>query len=272
MRWLLGLAALAFLTASPLAAGSLAVPASAPAGDCLAAAADNPPCGYVAPTVNLDMEGKKPCRKADHTDCIPVPSKGNSVSFQGKFQYYWKLSEDGTYPPLDPNAPVKDIEVSFSGVSSNHQWLTFKVEPDAFVITQVDLLDPNRLRLEEGNVVYYWYERDVTVTITHSGDPTQAELDRVANKNGVANILLKVRTTSIEPYFKEGFGTEDFRFDASSLLATVEVPGSTPEPIRDDDGHAIPAGSAPAKATPVNGLLVVAAGLGVALVLRRRAA
>ncbi|MEK6984797.1 MAG: hypothetical protein AABX89_00225 [Candidatus Thermoplasmatota archaeon] len=214
MRWIVCLAAALLLTV-------LATPAQAALEDSVVVPASDacagPPCGYISAFVNLQMEDKKPCRKPDLSDCAIVPAPGESATFKGLFQYYWKISEDATYP-FNPQTP---IQVSFAGVASNHKWLPISIEPKTLEIGIADMLDPANHRVEEQNgnqVLFYWYERDVTITIRNEGTPTADELARVEAKDGRATLLLKVKTTANEPYFKEGFGTEDFRFDASSLV------------------------------------------------------
>ncbi len=260
MRWLTGLVACLALLLAPLAASAAPAPATAsplePASmACASAAANGPPCGYIQPFVNIEVADKKPCRKADHSDCMKVPDMGQSVEFKAKFQYYWKLSEDLTYPPdaqqtlADPNTA---IPITFSGVASNPKWLTFSVEPKSLAIASADLVNPTNTKLDQSGpnpVLYYWFERDITITLKHSGDPTPAEMDRLAAKGGTSILLVKAKTGANGAYFKEGFGTEDFRFDASSLLA--------------------PASSG--KTSPSSGLLAGLGVLALAAAARRRA-
>jgi hypothetical protein len=249
---------------APLAASGACV--STPSSPSQAALAE-PPCGYIQPFVNIDIDGKKPCKKADHTDCAPLPALGQTVTFKGRFQYYWKLSEDLTYPATDP------IQVSFGGVASNPKWLTFSVEPKSLAIQPTDLVSPAYIKVDQSGpspVVYYWYEQPITITVKHASDPSQAELDRVAAKDGTAILLVKAKTSASGAYYKEGFGTEDFRFDATSLLSTTGE-GGTVVPVLDDAGHAVPAGSAPAKPSPATGLLAAVGALAaVAALVRRR--
>ncbi|MEA3204332.1 MAG: hypothetical protein QOI63_2012 [Thermoplasmata archaeon] len=196
-----------------------------------AAKCGGPPCGYVTPIVDMQFDGKPKCSGApgaiDLAKCIPLPAKGQSVSFTGTFRYYWKLSEDLTYPPgQDP------VVVSFSGVSTNPKWLTFKVDPPTITIDAVALVSPLNMRLDQSNpsapVVYYDYQQPVTVTFTHSGDPDQLALDKMAAKGGVTDVFVKAKSSASGTYFKEGFGVQFFRFDTSSLLPTATPTHSAP--------------------------------------------
>jgi hypothetical protein len=214
----------------------------ASAADC----AGMPPCGYITPIVDMEMEGKPKCvasSPADLAKCTPLPAKGQSVAFSGTFRYYWKLSEDLTYPP-DPGQP---ITVTFSGVSNNPQWMAFKVEPDTITIDTVALFNPQNMRVDQSNpsapILYYDYRAPLKITFTRVGDPDQASLDKIAGKLGVLQVFVKAKSSTSGTYFKEGFGVESFGFDASSLLAKAS------------SSHASPAGVL----APLAGLAVAAA-------------
>lgn len=250
MRWIACLAAALLLTVfGAPAQAAVEAPVEAPVVVSASNACANPPCGYISAFVNLQMEDKKPCRKPDLSDCATVPAPGESATFQGLFQYYWKISEDATYP-FNPQTPIK---VSFAGVASNHKWLPISIEPKTLEIGIADMVDPANHRVEEQNgnqVLFYWFERPVTITIKNEGTPTEEELSRIEAKDGRATLLLKVKTTANEPYFKEGFGTEDFRFDASSLVNPA---------------------AASSRDAPAGGLLAGLVALAAVATLRRRA-
>lgn len=201
------------------------------------AACASPPCGYITPIVEMDFPSKPKCTSeagaVDLAKCIQLPAKGQSVSFDGTFRYYWKLSEDLTYPPgQDP------VVVTFSGVSTNPAWMAFKVDPPTITIDAVALVSPANMRLDQTNpsapVVYYDFKAPIKVTFTHGGDPDQAALDKIAAKGGVTDVLLKAKTSASGTYFKEGFGVESFRFATASLLpaaASHGAPGGLLAPL-----------------------------------------
>ncbi len=265
---LLSLLAPAALAAAPAAPMPTLVDAA-----CLATASARatPPCGYIQAYMEIQIDGKKPCKKADRSDCEPIMEKTAKKEYTGTFTYWWKVSEDLTYPETDPNAPVV---VTFVGVGSNPKWLSFKVEPATFTIANTDLADPTNYKLDTSGsspVLYFWYTKPITLTVTHSGDPTQAELDKLATKNEVAQLMIKAKGTASGAYYKESYATTTMRWDASSLLATAP----DGEVATGPDGHALPAGSEPppaAKASPASGLIGVLGSLGLVALLRRRAA
>lgn len=253
------------LVAVAVSLAMLLVPAVQAAGSAVAldtscAERAGPPCGYITPIV--DMQFDKPAcpgspATLDVSKCIPLPEKGKSVSFKGMFRYYWKESEDLTYPPgVDTSSvpPSQDpVVVTFSGVSTNPKWLTFAVEPKSITIDAVALLDPRNLVVDQSNpsspVVYYMFKQEITVTFTHSGDPDAAAVQKVVAKHGLVESFLKAKTSASGTYFKEGFGVESFRFDGRSVL-----PAAVPT------NHSAPDGA----------LLAPLGGLAFALAMRRR--
>ena len=219
MKLAVALAVLVFLLPA-VQATALASASGASSAACAAA-----PCGYITPIVDMQFDSKPKCSGSaatvDLTKCIPLPDKGKSISFEGTFHYTWKESEDLTYPP----DPQQAVQVSFSGVSTNPKWLTFKIEPATLTIDAVALLDPRNLCPDMTTpatpVVYYCYTAPIKVTFTHSGDPDAAALQKIKAKGGVAEVFLKAKSGQSGQYFKEGFGVESFRFDAHKLLPTV---------------------------------------------------
>ncbi|MCA1810827.1 MAG: hypothetical protein LC623_02315 [Halobacteriales archaeon] len=205
---------------------ALAAPAASAASGCA-----GPPCGYITPIVDLEFADKPKCSGSpgsiDLAKCIPVPAKGQSVSFTGTFRYYWKLSEDLTYPPGQ-----EPVVVSFSGVSTNPKWLTFKIEPATITIDAVALVSPQNMRVDRSNpsspVIYYDFQAPVTVTFTHSGDPDAAALEKIVAKGGIADVYVKAKSSASGAYFKEGFGVESFRFNAAPLLPQQDASNRAP--------------------------------------------
>lgn len=196
-----------------------------------AAAAEcaGPPCGYITPLVDLEFPDKPRCpgsrEAAEVAKCIPLPATGKSVSFTGTFRYYWKLSEDLTYPPGQ-----EPVVVTFSGVSTNPKWMAFKVEPATVTLDAATLVSPLHMRVDDSNpsspVLYYDFQVPVKVTFTRSGDPDAAALEKLAAKGGVADFFVKAKSSASGAYFKEGFGVESFRFNAASLLPAPEPRGA----------------------------------------------
>ncbi|HEX2065718.1 MAG TPA: hypothetical protein VHI93_02800 [Candidatus Thermoplasmatota archaeon] len=194
-----------------------------------AAECGGPPCGYITPLVDLDFAGKPRCAGSpgavELAKCIPLPAKGGSVSFTGTFRYYWKLSEDLTYPPGQ-----EPVVVTFSGVSTNPKWMTFQVEPATVTLDAATLLSPAHMKVDQSNpsspAIYYDFQVPIKVTFTRSGDPDTAALEKLAAKGGVADLFVKARSSASGAYFKEGFGVESFRFNAASLLPSPDPRGA----------------------------------------------
>jgi len=238
-------ACLAFLLV-PFAAASVgtAVPPAS------TAACAGPPCGYITPIVDVDVASKPKCPgspgSVDLSKCIPLPAKGQSVSFDAVFHYGWKISEDLTYPPgQDP------VVVTFSGVSTNPKWMTMKVDPATITIDAVALMNPQNMCPDTTNPtapVSYCFTQPVKITFTHAEDPDAAAIQKVVAKAGLVEMFVKAKSSASGQYFKEGFGVESFRFDARSVL---------PPP-------------ATSHSSPANGLLAPLAAFAVALLVRRR--
>ncbi|HUR61771.1 MAG TPA: hypothetical protein VM286_05340 [Candidatus Thermoplasmatota archaeon] len=263
------------LLALGLSMAMLLLPAAqATAEDLVAASAlcAGPPCGYITPIVDMEFAAKQKCPGSpgsiDLSKCTPVPARDQSVEAKGTFRYYWKESEDLTYPP-DAQQPVV---VTFSGVSTNPKWLTFKVEPASITIDAVALMDPRNLVVDQSNpaspVVYYEYKQDITVTFTHSGDPDAAALQKVAAKKGLVELFLKAKSSASGTYFKEGFGVESFRFDGRSV-ADPSVVTRTMTQVDNGVTRTVTVTERPTQAAPA-GLLAPMAGLALALLAMRR--
>lgn len=217
-------------------AGSLPARPELPA-DAPAAAACAPPCGYISPIIDLVFPEKPACGAgqavlADGTpdDCLLLMERGGSVTLDGTLRWYWEISEEGTYP----NDPQQDIEISFGGTQSNPDWLEVDVEPGGFTIDTVALFDANEnWRVDDSGAeprVWYWFERNITVTFTRTGDPSDDDLRLIEDRGGVRSVFVKAKSTASGDRYKESFGVEEFRFDATAepgldALRDEEAPG-----------------------------------------------
>ena len=214
---------LALLLAALVPTGSASTPATedpaAAAPSVAANCAGAPPCGYIVPQLALDFPDKPPCKAAtlggqvDLTTCLPLPAMGESVTQAGMLRWYWDMTQDGTYP-ADPMVP---IVIEFTGTATNPKWLELKVEPASFELTAADLASPVYMRPgDDPNApqVWYWFEAPITVTITRTGDPDAANLEKIGNAGGVQKVFLKAKSNASGAYFKEAFGVEEFRFNA----------------------------------------------------------
>jgi hypothetical protein len=190
----------------------------------------NPPCGYIQPFLDLDFPDKPSCGGAvEAAKCIPLPAVGQSLSMDGTLTYYWRLSEDGTYPP-DMTQP---IDITFKGTTNTPKWLTFKMEPESIQMAATELVDPRNLKTDDATTpptVYFWFERPVTVTFTRTGDPDLERQERIAGRDGIEELAVKAKSTPNGSYFREGHGTETFRFDASQFMAPQTVSTSQQAP------------------------------------------
>lgn len=189
-------------------------------GACLGAAA--PPCGYIVPQLALDFPDKPACKAAtlggeiDLAGCLQMPAMGESVVQEGMLRWYWDITQDGTYP-ADPMQP---IVISFTGTATNPSWLDVKVEPESFTLDAVALASPLNMKEDVEDPaapqLWFWFERPITVTLTRTGDPDAAGLEKIGNGNGVQKVFLKAKSNASGAYFKEAFGVEEFRFNAYS--------------------------------------------------------
>lgn len=234
---LLAVAVLAALVPAASAEGDLAqADASAGSASCLSAAAA-PPCGYIVPQLALDFPDKPPCKAetlggdVDLATCLELPAMGESVTQEGMLRWYWDITQDGTYP-ADPMQP---IVIAFTGTATNPKWLDIKVEPESFTLDAVALASPLNMKTGEDPAtpqVWFWFERPITVTITRTGDPDAANLEKISNAGGVQKVFLKAKSNSSGAYFKEAFGVEEFRFNAyhDEAIATTAGAGEKESP------------------------------------------
>lgn len=226
--------------------------ASAAASTPASAACMGPPCGYITPLIDMEFPSKIRCspQQVDLSKCTPLPADGESITYTGTVRWYWKLSEDLTYPQTDPNAPVI---LSFAGSGTNPKYLTFKADPPQYTIDEAATFNPQNMKIDQTNpsspIVYYWFERSLNLTITRHGDPTSTELASIANHNWIQTFLIKAKSTANDPYFKESFGVTSFGFNATGLRPVEAT-----------------------KASPAWGLAAPATALALAVSTRRRRA
>ena len=209
----------------PLAAADSTVQTGAVASACAA-----PPCGYIVPQMALDFPDKPLCKAAtlggevDLATCMTLPANGESVVQEGVLRWYWDITQDGTYP-IDPQDP---IVIVFSGTATNPSYLDIKVEPETFTLDAVAMVHPDNIRPDPAtNQVWFWFEQPIKVTIARTGDPAPADLEKVENANGVQKVFLKAKSNASGTYFKEAFGVEEFRFNASEDPAVVASNGES---------------------------------------------
>lgn len=231
------LLASAVLLAALLPTASAEEPAGA---QTLAACASGaaPPCGYIVPQLALDFPDKPACKAetlggpVDLATCLTLPAPGESVTQAGVLRWYWDITQDGTYPS-DPQVP---IVIQFTGTATNPAWLDVQVEPESFTLDAVALASPLNMKVDTDDPaapqVWFWYEQPITVTITRTGDPDAAGLEKIGNAGGVQKVFLKAKSNSSGAYFKEAFGVEEFRFNAYSdpVIQETAGPGSQESP------------------------------------------
>lgn len=183
------------------------------AGDC------GQPCGYIIPLIDLEFPDKLLCGGgqliyADEppTNCYDLMPVGESQVFEGRFHMYWDAQEEPTYP-INPDEP---IVVTFSGTQSNPKWLDVKLEPSQLEITFQDLYDLDNYAIDpEGTpIAWFHYYADLKVTVTRTGDPSDADIGRMEDRLGVLPIFIKARSSESGAYYKEAFGVEEFRFQS----------------------------------------------------------
>lgn len=207
------------------------VVASTPSTACVASASGAaPPCGYIVPQLALDFPDKPACKSAslggavDLSKCLKLPAKGQSVKQDGILRWYWDITQDGDYP-IDPMTP---IVIQFTGTATNPKWLSIKVDPESFTLDAVAMGNPQNLKTDPAKPqVWFWFEKPISVTITRTGDPSPAELTKIANAGGVQKIFLKAKSNASGAYYKEAFGVEEFRFNAYSDPAITPAASSS---------------------------------------------
>lgn len=185
------------------------------------------PCGYITPVLDLNFVGKPRCPGVpgtiDPAKCVQLPGEGKTLVFNGTVRWYWKESEDLSYP-LDPNQPVV---ITFGATPTDPKWLPFDVEPESYTITSSDILDPRNRRTDNSSsspVVYFWFERPVTVTFRLEGEPSGDALQLVRDRHGIQPVYVKAKGTGSGAFYKEAFGGEEFRFNATAYLAPPVPP------------------------------------------------
>ncbi len=164
----------------------------------------------------------------DRTLCIPLPAVGDSVSFEGTVTWSWDITRDGLYPS-DPSVP---IVISFGGTDNNPTWMELNVEPATFTLDAATLAAPENQKLVLGDPMqpqlWFWYERPIQVTLTRTAEPTQEEVEQVADLDHIVKVHLKGRSNASGVYFREAFNVEAFRFDALGRIPSTPPGNDAP--------------------------------------------
>lgn len=213
------------------------------------------PCGWINPIIDLHFPDKPLCggdlvlgTGGTASDCLAPPTRDKPLVLEGTVRWYWDVTSEATYP----NDPTQDIVITFTGNIANPQWISFRVEPESYTLTTVDLFSPENFQVQENSgtdaQVFFWFERPITVTFERTGEPTGEDLQRLRDRDGIQSVFLKARSTASGDRFREGFGIEEFKFRAGS---DPELAGSLSQPA------------------PAVGPVFPAAAVALALVLRR---
>lgn len=240
---------------------AFALLASAPANaeteaECGTAGA--PPCGWIAPLLDLIMDDKPACgtgyilgAEMDPADCMTPPPEGQPLVMTGTFRLYWELCEEATYL----NDAQDDIVVTFSGTNGNPQFIDFSIEPSTFTLDTATLFNPQYIVTEDrdgATTCWYDYRQPVTLTFERNGDPTADDIQKIQNQNCIAQYYVKIQSDESGERFKTGWAIEPFRFHM----------------LNDPLGESI---CSEGKSTPAVGAPVFVAGLAaLALAVRRR--
>ncbi len=210
-RLLLALVAAGALIAAPTTA---AEPTAQADNEC-----SEPPCGWIAPLLDLLIEDKPACSggyilggELDPSECMTPPQEGQPLVMEGEFRLYWELCEEATYL----NDVQDPIEVSFSSTNRNPSFLKFQMEPSSFTLDTATLLNPQYIVLGEkadgSPTCWYDYRQPITLTFTREGEPSEADIETIQNQNCVAQYYIKMQSDESGERFKSGWGIEPFRF------------------------------------------------------------
>lgn len=233
-----------------------------------------PPCGYILPYIDIVIEDKMVCgggrlifAEGLPDDCEEIPLDGESRDYAAKLLWYWEVSEDGTYP----KEYDEDIFICFGSTSTNVAWIQVEVTADGtddagcFIIDNVALAHPDNLQVREGpngnQQVWFWFERDITITVSRDGGPNKAELKQIDDREGVQSYFIKAKSSSSGPRFKESFTVEEMRWGTcndDTIAPSVSACGvATLDSTEDQDAPGI-------------GLVALMAALAAIVIARRR--
>ncbi len=232
-----------------LALAILAPLAGAEQNDEALTACAAPPCGWILPTLDIVVDDKLPCGGGQiiyaigpPDDCFDILMPGESRTYPAQLILKWEVSEEGTYP----KEAGQDIVISFSGTANNAPWLSLDVQGEGmvdgeYIIDDVALFHPDNMRTRTNaqgqESLWFWFERDIEITFTRTGDPGPASIDTIETRQGVLAFFIKARSTESGPRFKEGFGIEEFRFNTCTDPAIADQVGPCPlETKTRDDG------------------------------------
>lgn len=216
-----------------------------------------PPCGWIAPLLDLIIDDKPACGggyilggELNPADCLAPPQDGEPLVLEGTFRLYWELCEEATYL----NDAQDPIEVRFSSTNRNPTFIDYSIEPSTFTLDTVTLFSPDYIvpgeKHDGSPTCWYDYQQPITITFTRNGDPGEADIESILNQNCVAQYYVKIQSDESGERFKAGWGIEPFRFHM----------------LNDPLGTEICEG----KTTPALGAAPLVAGLGAVALARRR--
>lgn len=259
MKVWMALPAVVLVALAGLPSGSASVqpaPDAAVALACLDTAAA-PPCGYIVPQITLDFPNKPACRAEtlggpiDLGKCIPLPPVDGSHVEEGVMRFSWAISEDGAYP-MDAACATSTatggkegcIVITFSGTATNYGWMKIDIDPVEVVLGVDDLANPQNLKTNDQNQVWFWYEIPIKVTFTRTGLGDDAKsVERIERAQGATSLFVKAKSSASGQYYKEAFGVEEFRFDTcandDALAAQVRQCGGASTSGKDSPGFGV---------------------------------
>jgi hypothetical protein len=184
----------------------------------------------VGPFLDLQFPEKQPCPRNQIDECPPVLADGESLVLEGQLRWWWDLDNCGA----GSFAPSQDaVVVTFEPYERNPGFLPITIEPSSVTVSfedQWDLTDDDHDPVAGTFTFQETYP--VTATITRQGDPSGDDMDSLARRQGIAELMVKVRSSETE-LFDPSFTVEVFGFDARPLLQQQqaeeqEAPGVTP--------------------------------------------
>ncbi len=211
-----------------------------------AAATCGPPCGYILPTLDIVIDDKPACGGAriifadePPEDCYDLLGPDETRIIPAMLHWEWEASEEGTYP----KEPQKDIEISFSGASTNPRWIDVSVTGDGmvdgrFIIDDAELFDPDNFEERPNGdtpAIWYSYQRPIDIVLTRTGDPSARDIDIIDASNGVVKVFVKSESSESSARFRASFGIEELRFMACADAAIGQQADICPQTASDAD-------------------------------------